>query len=208
MGQGVSPLRAPRFAPVALLVALALTGCRVPAPYVWVDDFKEPAPPLGEYLIQAGDVLHVRVLNQDSVTSRVKVRRDGLISMPVIGEVQCVGLTSAALADQIQAKLAQYFQSPSVVVSVEETRPLQISVIGEVIKPGVFVLDPGQGVLEALALAGGLTPFAERDWVVVLRRLPGEENPTRIRFDYGKVSAGRGRGAAFRLAPGDVIVVE
>jgi polysaccharide export outer membrane protein len=88
---------------------------------------------------------------------------------------------------------------------VEETRPLTVPVLGEVAHPGQYALERGAGVLEALAAGGGLTEFAHRDRIFVLRRHPVQ---VRIRSTFEALSRGQGRAAAFRLESGDVVVVE
>jgi polysaccharide export outer membrane protein len=119
--------------------------------------------------------------------------------------VQAAGLTPGILAEQIQTRLRQYINVPRVTVVVEETRPLTVPVLGEVTHAGQYNLEKGAGVLEALAAGGGLTEFAHRDRIFVLRRHP---TPVRIRSTFEALSRGQGQAAAFRLQAGDVVVVE
>ncbi len=99
--------------------------------------------------------------------------------------------------------------NPVVTVTLDDPRPLQISVLGEVAKPGSFVLDQNSGVLQAIAIAGGMTPFASKDSIMVIRQRTGwRRNPMRIRFTYDSLTQLKGRAAAFRLQGGDVVVVE
>jgi polysaccharide export outer membrane protein len=92
-----------------------------------------------------------------------------------------------------------------VTVSLVETRPLEVYLIGEVVRPGRYALDPTATVLQALASAGGLTAFADRDRIFVLRRDP---RPVRIRFRLESLTSTDGDGSAFRLLGGDTVVVE
>jgi polysaccharide export outer membrane protein len=174
--------------------------------FVWIDDLPEsPQPAARSYVIASGELLSVRVWNQEAMSSRVRVRGDGMISMPFLNDVEAAGLTPLALAQRLQAKLADYFVNPVVTVSLEEVRPLSISVMGEVTRPGVYPVDAGAGVLTAIASAGGLTDFATRDRIYVLRA----GGPVQcIRFRYEALTRAQGRAALFQLQAGDVVVVE
>ena len=123
----------------------------------------------------------------------------------MIGDVQAAGRSPSVLAEQIQSRLKAYINKPVVTVTVEETRPLAVPVLGEVARPGQYNLEKGAGVLDALAAAGGFTDFAHRDRIFVLRRQPAL---VRIRFTFEELSRGQGRAIAFRLQPGDAVVVE
>ena len=97
-----------------------------------------------------------------------------------------------------------------VTITVEELRPLRVSVLGEVTRPGQYELERGAGVLAALAAASGLTDYAHRDAIFVLRSLPGQEGkpPARIRFRWSALTGGEKPAATFRLRAGDVVVAE
>jgi polysaccharide export outer membrane protein len=179
--------------------------------YVWADDLSEPAHPAdAEYVIAPGDVLGVRVFNQEGMSGRARVRPDGKISLPFVNDVEAGGQTPAALARRLQSRLKEFINNPVVTVSLEEAGPIQVSVLGEVAHPGVFPVQSGANVLQALAAAGSLTPFASRDRIFVLRKTPpGSKVPlVRVRFTYQKLAHAEGRSAAFRLRDGDVVVVE
>ena len=167
-------------------------------------------PPETEYRIAPGDVLAVRVWNQDSMSdAHARVRDDGKISVPFLQDVDVAGTTPSELSQRLQTKLKTYVVNPVVTITVEEVRALRVSVLGEVSKPGQYALDRGAGVLAALAAAGGLTDYAHRDEIFVLRNTPGEaRGPTRIRFRYSVLVAGERPAASFRLKPDDVVVVE
>jgi polysaccharide biosynthesis/export protein len=199
--------RAPSWLLLAIL-SVASASCRSTGEYVLVDDYRLP-PEVSdqEYLIRPGDVLQVRVMGQDAVSARVKVRPDGKISVPLLRDVPAAGTTPAELARQVQEKLARFIVNPSVTISLEEPRALMISVLGEVAKVGSYPLEQGSGVLEAMAVAGGPTQYAALDRIMVIRREPSG-NRIRIRFDYDALTQLRGAAATFRLQNGDVIVVE
>jgi len=185
---------------------LALCACARVGPYVWVDEYPEPPEQdPGDYQIAPGDLLSIRVYGQDAMSARERVRQDGKVTLPLLGDVQAAGLPTSVLADQVKTRLKGYLATPTVSVAVEETKGLAVPVLGEVTRPGQYTLDKGAGVLEALAIAGGLTEFAHRDRVFVLRKLP---NPARIRLTFESLSRGIGKASTLRLHPGDAVVVE
>jgi polysaccharide export outer membrane protein len=200
--------------PETLLLAgvLALAaGCSHLGDYVWVDDLKEPsASGESEYLIAPGDVLNVRVFNQEGMSGRARVRTDGKISLPFLNDVEAAGHTPPALAARLQIRLKEFINNPVVTVSLEEAGPIQVSVLGEVAHPGAYAVHPRSSVLHALAAAGGLTQYASGDRIFVLRRGAAGAKPPllRVRFRYESLAHADGRAAAFRMRDGDVLVVE
>lgn len=199
-------------AALAAVLALA-SGCASGSSYVWVDRLPPPKPQAdSEYRISPGDVISVNVWNQDGISvPRARVREDGKISMTFLQDVEVAGMTAAELATRLQGRLKAFIVSPVVTVRLEEVRPIRISVVGEVARQGTYDLEPGSGVLRALAAAGGLTDYAKRDGIYVLRQArPGETPPppSRIRFRYEALTRGETRAAGFPLHDRDVVVVE
>jgi len=203
--------RVPSFAAALLLLALGVTACGH-GRYMRVEDVPESKPLDSEYRFAVGDVLNVRVWNQDSMSlDRARVREDGKISMPFLQDVEVIGQTPNELANRLQVKLKTYVVSPVVTVTVLEQRPTRVSVLGEVARPGAYDLDRGAGVLAAIAAAGGLTAYAHQDRIFVLRNgfwADGNREPARIRFRYTSLTRGLRPAATFRLEPGDVVTVE
>jgi polysaccharide export outer membrane protein len=158
-----------------------------------------------ELVIHEGDMLSVRVLGHDEMTVKERVRSDGRIAIPLIGEVEVQGKRPAMVRSEIEARLKAFIVSPSVMFNVDEVQPLTVVLLGEVGRPGTYVLDPSAGLAQALAAGGGLTEFAQRDRIFVVRQRP---TPARIRFTYEAVSRNESRAAAFPLHAGDVVVVE
>jgi polysaccharide biosynthesis/export protein len=184
----------------------AVGGCGGPGPYVWFNDLPAESPPArGEYLIGLGDTLSVRVLGHEDMTLRQKVRPDGRVAFPLIGEVEARGKTPGALRVELEGRLKEYVVSPSVMVNVDDTQPMVVVLLGEVARPGAYPTEANIGLAHALALGGGLTEFATRDRIFVVRQRPA---PVRIRFTYEQVSRDDGQAAGFALHPGDLIVVE
>jgi polysaccharide export outer membrane protein len=191
---------------VSLLIALV--DCSGGGNYVWVNDLpRDPADAApGDYVIATGDVLEVRVLGHEDLSNpKVRVREDGRIAMPILGEVNASGVRPSALRGEIEARLKDYVKEPSVSVNVEEAHGTSVSVLGEVSRPGSYPIEPGGGVAQALAIAGGVTEYADRDRIFVLR---GGAHPIRVRFTYDALTRGERPASAFVLRAGDLVVVE
>jgi polysaccharide export outer membrane protein len=186
--------------------ALAVCACATTDSSVAINDYQDPAPTSQPgYVIQPGDVLQVRVFNQPEMSAKVRVRDDGKVSIPFLNDVVAEGFTPDALAKQLQVTLKEFINAPVVTISLEEARPFSISVLGEVNKPGVYPVPHDAGVLQALASAGGLTQYASRDRIFVVRDVPQR---ARIRFEFSQLTQAEGKAATFRLRAGDVVVVE
>jgi len=184
-------------------------GCKTTGEYVSVDSIAPSVPPANrEDVLQAGDLISIRVWNQDSISTRARIRPDGKISLPFLDDVEASGSTPSALAKRIQARLKEFIVNPVVTVSLDEARPMLVAILGEVVRPGNFPLEPGSGVLQVLATAGGMTPFANRDGIMVIRQKADGSGAQRIRFTYSGLTQLQGRAATFRLQGGDVVVVE
>ena len=196
-----------------VLAAALLAGCgRHVGEYVWVDAWNEPAlPARAGYVISPGDVISIRVWNQEGMSARTRVRDDGRISLPFLNDVEVAGSEPAAVAQQLQAKLKSFIVNPVVTIALEEQAPFEVSVIGEGGRPGVYRLEHDASVLKALATAGGLTLVAGRDRIFVLRYGVNQADPRapiRIRFTYRGLTQAEGTAARFRLRSGDTVVVE
>lgn len=187
-------------------VAIHLLACGTEGRYVWVDSY--PAAKQGEqtYRISPGDVIAVRVFNQDQMNTRAKVRDDGKISLPLLNDVVAAGLSPPALAAALQEALVAFIKNPLVTVALEEAHPATVVVAGQVAHPGTLPLVPGDGVLQVLAKSGGLTPDADDERIFVLRKSGGGYD--RIRFRYRSLIRSEGAALTFRLMPGDVVTVE
>jgi polysaccharide export outer membrane protein len=173
--------------------------------YVWFNELPPAQATPPDFLIDTGDVLDVRVLaHEDMSVLKQKVRGDGRISIPIVGDVEVRGKRPGALRAELEGRLKDYFVSPSVTINVDAA-PMTVTCLGEVGRPGAYPLDPGAGLARALAAAGGLTDFANRNRVFVVRQKP---TPLRIRFNYEWVLRNEDHAASFPLRPGDLVVVE
>jgi polysaccharide export outer membrane protein len=195
-------------AAVVVLLTVFFHACASTGGAINVDQLKDDADASTtprEYVIGIGDMLSIQVYNDTQVSGRMRVRSDGRISLAFVNDVSAAGKTPQQLARDIEAGLKNVILNPQVTVVVDDSTPLSISVLGEVAKPGPQSLQHDTGVADALAAAGGLTAFAHKDRIFVVRSLP---QPTRIHFTYNALTKGIGRAPLFRLRPGDVVVVE
>jgi len=158
-----------------------------------------------EYLIGPEDVLDITVWkNCPDLCRTVPVRPDGKMSLPLVNDVQAAGLTPMALRQHLTEQLAEYLPSPEVSVIVREVHNFKVAVVGSVKMPGDYEIKSQATVLELIARAQGLTEFANRDKVVVLRQ--NGTKTERIKFNYRKVAEGNDEDNFFVRA-GDIIVV-
>jgi polysaccharide export outer membrane protein len=184
----------------------AATACSGPGSYVWFTELSpEALAAASEYAVDVGDVLSIRVLGHEDMSTRVRVRADGRIALPIIGEVEARGKQPIALQKEIERRLKEFVITPTVTLNIEETPPSTITVMGEVARPGVYPVAVNTHLAEALALSGGVTEYASHDRIFLVRNIP---RPVRIRFTYQAVTRDEQNAAAFLLRAGDVIVVE
>ena len=157
------------------------------------------------YLIGSGDVLTIAVWRDENLTRSVVVLPDGKISFPLVGEVVAGGKTVAQLNRELKAKLARYVSDVGLTVEVKQSNSMIIYIIGQVNAPGRQVMLDSTNVLQALAMAGGLNPFADRGAVKVFRR-QGDKTLV-FPFDYDEVAEGRHLETNVELKRGDVVIV-
>jgi polysaccharide export outer membrane protein len=221
--------QAPSQADVAATTATAATAAAAtpaveaattpaPAPAVAAATSSAPAPRVApvvrkssnvdmakEYLIGPEDVLDITVWkNCPDLCRTVPVRPDGKMSLPLVNDVQAAGLTPMDLREHLTQQLSEYLPSPEVSVIVREVHNFKVAVVGSVKMPGDYELKSQATVLELLARAQGLTEFANRDKIVVLRQ--NGTKTDRIQFNYRKVAEGHDQDN-FYVRAGDVIVV-
>ncbi|MEA1932966.1 MAG: polysaccharide biosynthesis/export family protein [Thermodesulfobacteriota bacterium] len=163
--------------------------------------------PNGEqYRIGAGDVLDISVWKDDAQTKILVVLPDGAISLPLIGRVMAEGKTTARLKEEITQKVSRFVPDPVVTVIVQQANSMFIFVVGRVNHPGRFVINTNVNVLQALTMAGGLSPFAKRKKIRIIRE--EKHGETRIfTFNYDDVSEGKNLAQNIKLCRGDMVVV-
>src|SRR5580704_1717248 len=149
----------------------------------------QTGPEDAEYKIGPQDVLIVDVWKEEGLTRTVPVRPDGKITLPLLNDIQAVGLTPMELAGVIGEQLKKYITNPQVTVSVAEINSRRIYVTGEVLKPGAFPLLPNMTVLQALSSSGGFSQFARVKNIYVLRKEEGKD--VKHPFNYRDVVSGK-----------------
>lgn len=155
------------------------------------------------YIIGPGDQLQVNVWKDPNLSNAgIPVRPDGRISLPLLGDVPAAGLTPMLLGRDIASRLQKYITDPLVTVTMLSMAPKEIFLIGEIQKTGPIILTPGMNPLQAIAAAGGLTPFAKKK-LYVLRK--GEKGDQKLNFNYKKALS-NGDMQGITLMPGDTIV--
>jgi polysaccharide export outer membrane protein len=158
--------------------------------------------PSQEYRIGPEDVLEIVVWKNADLSKIVTVRPDGMITLPLIGELRAGGLTANEVRDDIKARLERYKEVPEVSVTVADIRSYNLYILGEVRTPGRYQVKSRTTLLQALALAGGFTPFAATEKIVLVRR--GQDaNERRVRIRYRDLIK---RGDV-ELSPGDTVIV-
>jgi len=151
-----------------------------------------------------GDVIQVVVWRNEHLSKTLPVRPDGKISLPLVDDVQAAGMTPSQLKETIAKGLKHFIDNPIVTVIVSEVNNFKVSVLGEVKKPGVYLLKGKTTVLEAISMAEGFTEFATTNNILLMKKAKGE----RLRFDYRSYIAGENMDQNVYLDPGDTIIVK
>jgi polysaccharide biosynthesis/export protein len=194
---------------LGFITTFSLTGCaanelRVQE-YRIASDIPNPAKPPEEfYVIGAGDSLGINVWKEPSLSGPVKVRPDGFITLPLINELQVVGLTTAQLRKTLEEKYKEYTVDPFVTIRIEGIASSEVFVVGQVAKPGAFPLTGNETLLQLLTRSGGLGVFADRSNLRVVRR--EGEKVTEFIVDYNAIVRGDLK-QDILLRPGDRIIV-
>ncbi|WP_162472874.1 polysaccharide biosynthesis/export family protein [Luteitalea pratensis] len=157
------------------------------------------------FTIGPEDVLAIHVWREADVSVEVTVRTDGMITMPLIRDVKAAGLTPNDLADHIQTALREFVTDASVTVILKQMNSRKVFITGEVAKPGVYPLRSTVTVMQFIALAGGLTEFADANEITVLRVADGKT--TTLKVPYKDIAKGKRVEMNVVLEPGDTVVV-
>lgn len=160
-----------------------------------------------DYIIGPEDVLEITVWKNNDLSKTVQVRPDGRISIPLIGDVSAVGRTSVQLTQEISDRLKSYMENPTVSIVVKEVNSYSIFVLGEVAKPGRLPLKTKTTLLQAITLAGGFSPVAARNKIVIFRFGKDDEGLIKIKASYDDIVLRDGTKQNIELKPGDQIVV-
>jgi polysaccharide export outer membrane protein len=157
------------------------------------------------YLLNAGDSLNISVWNESELQKDLIILPDGMISFPLAGELLAKGKTVTDLQKSITQKLKDYISDPVVTVSVVGVTGNNIHIVGKVSSPGSIVMRQKMDVMQALSLAGGLSPYAKEADIIVLRRLNDKQQV--IPVDYSSLKQGKKLESNILLVSGDVIII-
>lgn len=157
------------------------------------------------YTVKPGDLLAVSVWKEENLQGDVLVTPDGAFAFPLVGTVDARGKTVTELQKILTESLVKYISDPVVTVSVREIHGNKVYVIGQVNKPGEFIVNPRVDVMQALAMAAGTTAFASLSNIIILRRTGSQQEA--LHFDYTDVAKGRNLEQNIELRSGDIVVV-
>jgi polysaccharide export outer membrane protein len=158
-----------------------------------------------DYVIGPEDVLGVVFWRDQDMTGDVTVRPDGKVTLPLLGDVYAAGLTPEALRDEVQKAATKYLQDPSVVVVVRTINSRKVFITGEVGTPGAYPLTSPRNVMQLIALAGGLTEYADSKNITIMRLEQGTQRS--FKFNYKDVAGGKKLEQNIQLKSGDTVVV-
>lgn len=181
---------------LTVLITAGLSGS------LFAQDNRKPST---SYTVLPGDVLQVSVWKEPDLQLEVLVRPDSAFSFPLAGDISTQGLSVVDLQKELTKRLSQYISNPVVTVSVTEILGNKIYVIGQVNRPGEFVVNPQVDVMQALSMAGGLTAFAATNDIKILRRTGDQQ--IAISFKYNDVLKGKDLQQNVVLQSGDIVVV-
>lgn len=166
----------------------------------------KPGPELKpDYVVGEGDALHIDVWQEPEVSQNVVVRPDGKVSLPLVNEIKVSGMTPLEIQGLVAEKLRVFVNQPKVTVTVIEVHSRKAFITGEVAHPGEYPLNTQVTVLQLIAQAGGFTPFAKTENIMILRVSEGKEQ--RLKFKYKEVLRGKNTDQNIALQPGDTVVV-
>jgi polysaccharide biosynthesis/export protein len=158
------------------------------------------------YVIGIGDALDINVWKEGELSKNVMVRPDGMISLPLVGEIKASGLTPVQLKDQLTTALSKVLSDPQVTVIVVSVNSLSFNIVGNVLKPGYYPLIHPITVLDAIALSGGFKDFAKEKKIYILRTGPNGKQE-KLYFNYKQVIRGQRMAQNIMLQPRDTLVV-
>lgn len=187
------------------LLAAAVAACALPFCSGFAQESDSANGRSDVYLIKPGDLLEISVWAEENLQREAVVQPDGRISFPLVGVVDAANSSVDQIQIRVAERLSQYIPDPVVTVSIKEIRGNRIYILGQVQNPGQFIMNPQIDIMQALALAGGTTPFAELNDIKILRRTGNSQ--TFIQFRYADIVRGRNLEQNIMLESGDVILV-
>lgn len=171
-----------------------------------------PKPPVSiaspDYLIGPDDVLSIGFWRDKDLSGDVTVRPDGMISLPLVNDIQAAGLTPEQLRVNVTAAASKFVEEPTVIVVVKQINSRRVFVVGSVAKPGTYPLAGPMTVVQLIALAGGLAEYADKEHILVMRaEKKADGEPVSFRVNYGEVMKGKKMKQNIDLKPGDTVMV-
>ena len=160
-----------------------------------------------DYIIGPEDVIEVSVWKSPDLSTTIMVRPDGMISLPLIGDIQASSHTAQELKEEIAQKLTEYKQDPIVSIIVKEANSQAIYVTGEVARPGKYPLRSETTIVQAITLAGGFTQWADKDQIVIIRKSPMNPEGNRFTLKYSDIVSGKNMKANILLKAGDTVII-
>jgi polysaccharide export outer membrane protein len=157
-----------------------------------------------DYVIGAEDQLGIVFWRDADMSADVTVRPDGIITLPLIGDLRVIGLAPDALRLQIQNDAAKYVNDANVTVIVKQVNSRKVFITGQVTRPGEYPLTASRNVMQIIALAGGLTEYADAKSIKIMR---GQAQTTVFNFNYREVERGKNLSQNIQLKPGDTLIV-
>lgn len=161
---------------------------------------------LPDYKIHPGDSILIGLYDDPKLQpTTITVAPDGRLAFPLIGTLTAAGKNVEQLRIEMESKLKKFIAEPSLMVAVTDVKGNVAYVIGQVNKPGSFVMNPALNVLQALSLAGGGNPYAKLDGIIIIRSSPAGQRV--LQFHYGQIASGHNLEQNVELEAGDVVVV-
>jgi polysaccharide export outer membrane protein len=157
------------------------------------------------YVIGAEDVLYIHVWREETVTKTVSVRMDGMISIPLVDEIQAAGLTPLQLKEKLTERLKQFIEHPNVTVVVMEANSFKVYISGQISKPGIYRLRSDTTLAQIISIAGRLNEWAKQKKIIIIRKENGKEK--RFTINYKKIVKGEDLDSNIILKSGDTIIV-
>ncbi len=192
------------FSPILAVFLLFVVGCPPPGGDDYIRLPVDTKSIRDSVTLGPGDVFEARVYGEKDLSGVHRVSSDGTIIFPLVGEVTVQNLSTTQIANLLQDKLADgYLKKPYVTIVIKEYNSKKIFVLGQVSKPGTFPFEGEMNVIQAITLAGGFTPMARKNSVIVTRVENQEE--LRIRVPVEKISEGLAPNLG--LKPGDIVFV-
>ncbi len=187
-----------------LLALVAAAGCAAPIQY---DYSAEPDPRKGEYVIGPSDGLRILVWKYADFTTEASVRPDGIITMPLLGDIRVAGATPSQVKKEVAQRLSAFVKDESAVVTVSVTNPnsYRFTVSGNVEHPGIFTSRNYVSVVEAVSMAGGLNKFAATHLTILRRGSKGETR--RVPIEFTRIAGGEHQEENIVILPGDTLFV-